>query len=105
MYLRGIPSPESVGKNAPGEERLSPSTSICKTSSSRNLDAATQDASDGDTKQGSLGQLAFGVRFWVGWLGEVSTPKGLPVIQAPEAHEKVFRGESDGQEMTKKQKA
>ena len=28
MYLRGIPSPESVGKNAPGEERLSPPTSI-----------------------------------------------------------------------------
>ena len=34
--------------------------------------------------------------------GEVSTPKGLPGIQAPEAHEKVFRGESDGQKGPKK---
>ena len=30
--------------------------------------------------------------------------KGLPGIQAPEAHEKVFRGESDGQKRPKNRK-
>ena len=59
MYLRGIPSPESVGKNAPGEERLSPATSIFKDLKGTKLDAATRDESAGDTTLGSLG-----ARFW-----------------------------------------
>ena len=61
---------------------------------------------DGATSctQGALGKLAFGVSFWgcVGCLlGEVSTPRGgCLLFRRPVAHEKVFRGESDGQEMT-----
>ena len=49
-------------------------------------------------------ELAFGVSFFgVGLVkGKFLPLRGLPDIQAHEAHEKVFRGESDGQEMTKK---
>ena len=44
-------------------------------------------------------ELAFGVSFWGCWVvkGKFLPLRGLPGIQAPEAHEKVFRGESDGQ--------
>ena len=59
---------------------------------------------DGATHWGRLGSSVLGLDFGVvGWLGEVSTPRGgCLLFRRPVAHETVFRGESDGQEMTKK---
>ena len=65
MYLRGFPSPGSVGKNAPGEERLRRRRRFFKTSPSRNWDAATLDESDGATCWGRLGGSLLGLGFWV----------------------------------------
>ena len=77
MYLRGFPSPGSVGKNAPGEERLRRRRRFARPfrreiwTPRRKMQAmATQN-------KGRLGSLLLGLGFGFGWLGEVTTPKGV----------------------------
>ena len=68
MYLRGIPSPESVGKNAPGEERLSPSTSICKTLIAQKFGRRDARCKRWRHYPRVAGRLFLGLGFWV-WVG------------------------------------
>ena len=84
--------------------RLAPPTSIFDEQRRKNFQPPSY---EGATHWGRLGSSVLGLDFGVVGclLGEVSTPRGgLPDIQAPEAHEKVFRGESDGQKRPKNRK-
>ena len=77
MHLRGIPSPVSVGKNAPGEERLSPATSIFQDLGARKFGRRDARWKRGDTHTGVAGRSLLGLGFWWGfWL------RGLELYRA-----------------------